>query len=732
MKKVVYLLLIILCIFFISCDKKEENKPTQNDESSVPSIKSETEVVDYDLLITKALDKIDIEKVIDSDITLPTSLKLDELDLVIDLIWQGSAHLSSTGVVTKDYSNHLETIKVMANYEGIRKVKEFEVLIKGISIEEVFDEYFESIEVADVIKEDLNYFLDLDFDGLVVSYSVDSNSISSDGKFIPAEIEENKVTDIKISVQYNDFNKEYVIKDATVASMAYLCEKALEKIDIPNTISDNINLPKSDGFVTIEWKSSNPRLLTNDGILNYTSVNTNVKLAGCFYIENEYGDYFLDHNFFTTATRWDFERRVNLVIDAIYVPKETKFDIYLINDLDYDVSCKWISSDESLLTNYGHVINDKENDVNVTLTLVLYDEDSKEEKRYEYDILIYHLEESEMEATFYNHNLVDRVESFVSSNLSGIVIENGKAKLASGALIGTYDSKVFSTLEFRRVVGSFSCITTPDATCELAISIRVNNTWSKYFSYGEFGLGRNNLYYDQTDTLSYMDTDMIEPNSGLHGDGVKYRITLRRKDASTDSPVLSLVALTLFLNNYSYAVDSSNLPDFVDWDVPRLYQNDVPNIGNVICSATTTCMLLKFAGFDFSDKGYVYEHEYMANMVADRGHNNPTYGNWSYNMMAASAFGVNAYVGKFYSWDEMRYHLANIGPIGCSISGNFGLYTTAGHLIVIRGYKIENGNTTVICNDPNVKGTYYEVTLDMFLRCWGSVVYIIEYDKLNN
>ena len=318
----------------------------------------------------------------------------------------------------------------------------------------------------------------------------------------------------------------------------------------------------------------------------------------------------------------------------------------------------------------------------------------------------------------------------MKTNLSGLVYENDKVKLASGALVGTYDSKVWETLEFRRVVGSFSCITSEKATCELEISIRVKGTWSKYFTYGEFGLGRNNLYYNQTDTLSYMDTDMIEPNSGLAGDGVKYRITLRRETSDTPSPELSLVGLALFLNNYTYAVDTTNLPDFIDWDVPRLYQNDVPGIGNVICSATTTCMLLKFAGFDFSDKGYKYEHEYMASIVADRGHNNPTYGNWSYNMMAAGGYGVNAYVGKMYSWDEIRYHLANVGPIGCSISGNFGLYTTGGHLIVIRGYKIENGATTVICNDPNVKGTYYEVTLDMFLRCWGSVVYIIEYDKL--
>ena len=80
-----------------------------------------------------------------------------------------------------------------------------------------------------------------------------------------------------------------------------------------------------------------------------------------------------------------------------------------------------------------------------------------------------------------------------------------------------------------------------------------------------------------------------------------------------------------------------------DWDVPKLYQHDVPNIGGVICSPTTTTMLLKFMGMSFKDKGYTYEHEYIARMAADPGHNSPTYGNWSYNMITAGALGATAY-----------------------------------------------------------------------------------------
>ena len=44
---------------------------------------------------------------------------------------------------------------------------------------------------------------------------------------------------------------------------------------------------------------------------------------------------------------------------------------------------------------------------------------------------------------------------------------------------------------------------------------------------GEFGLGRNNLYYNQTDTDAMIDTDMVIPLHNKEADGLKYRLTLR-------------------------------------------------------------------------------------------------------------------------------------------------------------------------------------------------------------
>ncbi len=568
--------------------------------------------------------------------------------------------------------------------------------------------------------------------GLIINanFEFSEDAILFDGTINPL-LDEDVNVNIKCYLNYEDNNYETDLGSFKVMSMKKIIARSINNIEIPDIINKDLNLPSKDGNVRIRWNSSDINTIDKNGFCNYVNEDTLVTLTANFSIKTEFDLYQEDKVYEVKVTKWDALTRYEKEYEKIQIPSSVKYDLCLPLELDYDVKCRWESNNEKVITNIGKVFR-KDTDITVTLKLVLYCDDSKETKEYTYEVLVLKAICSEGEMNFDKHILINRANELDSKKMNNLCYDGKKVLLVDDALEGTYESDIYNTLDFTRVVGSFSCITSETATCELAISIRVNGEWSKYFSYGEFGLGRNNIYYNQNDVYAYMDTDMIEPKTGYLGDGVKYKITIRRDSLSTKSPELSLVALTLFIKDYYYAVDTSDLPDSVDWDVPKLYQHDVPSIGGVICSATTTTMLLKFAGYNFSDKGYAYEHQYMANMVADKGHNNPTYGNWSYNMMAAGAFGINAYVGKMYSWDEIRYYLVHNGPIGVSIGGNFGIYSTNGHLLVIRGYKIENGNTTVICNDPNVNGVYYEVSLEIFLRCFGSVVYIMEFNNIPN
>lgn len=170
------------------------------------------------------------------------------------------------------------------------------------------------------------------------------------------------------------------------------------------------------------------------------------------------------------------------------------------------------------------------------------------------------------------------------------------------------------------------------------------------------------------------------------------------------------------------------MPKEVVYDVPKLYQGAVPVIGNSICSATSTTMLLKYHGFHFSSFDAEYEHRYIASIVRDYGNN--IYGNWVYNTVTMGGYGLNSYVARMYSVDELIYHLAYVGPVALSVKGtmisNEKTYTTAGHLIVAIGYKYVNDVLYIVCNDPNVENVYCEYSLSVINNTWRNITYVVE------
>lgn len=332
-----------------------------------------------------------------------------------------------------------------------------------------------------------------------------------------------------------------------------------------------------------------------------------------------------------------------------------------------------------------------------------------------------------MNKEFKLHNLIDRIDRIKGYRLDNLHVEDEMLVVTDKAKPGYVYSPVFSSRKFTKLVASWCALTPNESIIELSISVTHEGKESKFFSYGRWTLGGENLYYNQTDDFAYMSVDEVYMNDGLLGDGFSYKVELNN-DAK-----LSLVCVSLKIPNYSYDVDCSYLPSVVDYDVPKLNQNMVPVIGFEMCSATTSAMLLKFKGMDFRDKDAEFEHRYVANLVADRGHNSPTFGNWVYNTAVISAFGFKSYLARFYSWNELKRHLAKVGPVGASIAGDTGIYKTGGHLLVVRGYKEVDGKTFVICNDPNINSrfkeglfVYYEFPLETFERFWRGVVYIVE------
>lgn len=328
-------------------------------------------------------------------------------------------------------------------------------------------------------------------------------------------------------------------------------------------------------------------------------------------------------------------------------------------------------------------------------------------------------------------NIIEYCKTFLMVHGIGVELEDEKLVLHRGKNIGCYASTVVETEPFNLLVGSFAGYSDDDATIELEVRVRVDDVWSKFFTYGEWGMGRDNYYYDQDDAVAKMSVDEIFIKDGKQANALQYKITLKKTKQL--SPKVSLVAFTMIGEGEKETKEYPELPKEVNHDVPCLNQNIVPEIGNQICSPTTITMLLMHRGFDFSDKDPEFPHRYIAKMVADPGHNSPTYGNWVYNTAVAGALGLNAYVARFDDWNELKYHLATVGPVGASIKGDTGVYKTGGHLLVVRGYKETDKGTFVLCNDPNINDrfgeglfVYYEYPLETFMNFWRGVAYIIE------
>lgn len=325
------------------------------------------------------------------------------------------------------------------------------------------------------------------------------------------------------------------------------------------------------------------------------------------------------------------------------------------------------------------------------------------------------------------HNYIDRAEALKNFQLENLQYVNGKISLIDKTKKGIITSPIYTTVDFKKLTASWVAQTNETSSIEVKIKVIQDNKESKYFSYGVYKFKGENLYYDQDDTFSYMSVDEVIVKESKTANGFRYQVEM------TNDTKLSLICVALKIDNYKTQIDTKGLPSIVDYDVPKLNQNIVPVIGNEMCSATTTCMLLKWKGEDFKKYDDTFEHRYVASLVADRGHNSPTFGNWVYNTAVIGEYGYNGYVCRMYSWEELKYHLAKVGPVGASIAGDTTIYKTNGHLLVVRGYKEVDGKTYVLINDPNINErfgegmfVYHEFPLEVFMNFWRGVAYVIE------
>lgn len=671
-------------------------------------------------ILNEVMNTIDLPLETKEDLELPSTYTYEDKEIVATWNSSNVDALSNEGKIFRGKEDQLVTLSLSLQLNEDKITNTFDITILALEKEVIANQILDLIQVPNEATEDfvLSSFVKFDDNNYKVNWASSNEEVVTTKGLVTYQPEDTEVT-LTATISYDKvkYSKEFkvVVKAFDTTEM----KNYLDSLTIPSEISEKIDLPtsykSSNNTYDISWKSNNEDILSNKGEIGISLKDTVVTLTAYIKIDN----VTLSKNFEIKVLKSSNDQVLEILNDSIRVQKMANSDIYLPTNLGNNITCSWTSSNESILSNDGKIITTVNGPQEVILTANI--KIGEETMTKEYKIIVNKTDH------FY---LTDKFEGTMENvHLS----DDGRIVLNDNAVVGTYYSEENNHRPFYEAVASWGAVTTKDATCELFVSIKVGDTYSDYISYGEWGLGLQNKCVGQRNNLIRLVEDEIKVLNGKEATGFKYKFVLRRTDAKTPSPEVFLIAFSFNMNNYSYSVDKSLLKDSVRYDVPQLYQHDVPGIGSIICSATSSTMLLKYKGHDFS-KINVLEHEYIAGLVKDYGNN--IYGNWVYNCVGMSAFNEFAYVKRFADTYEFLYSLQEVGPMAASIKGTVkyvktvngqsGSYTTAGHLLVVTGYEITDAGTFIYINDPNVNTVSIKVTLQDFLNIWRNVSYIIE------
>lgn len=335
---------------------------------------------------------------------------------------------------------------------------------------------------------------------------------------------------------------------------------------------------------------------------------------------------------------------------------------------------------------------------------------------------------STQEVSYTGGLIINTEEDFKNGEYEDIKInDNGEIVLEDSILYGKYTSPVISTDKFNELVASWNIDTPEETEVELSIQVKIEDEWTMWLSYGKWSEnGYRGSVRNQSDKMVKMSIDTLEILWGKEADAIKYCVELNRKGENISSPKVRNIFVALKLIEPIEKVFAKDMDYLVELDVPERSQMIVPEIGNVICSPTSLAMVLEYYGQNMTT-------EEVAEKVLDKEVN--IYGNWSYNASYAGVKGIDAYVARYTSVDEIKENISNGIPVIASIKTTsentlVGAPQTypSGHLIVIRGFTVKDGEEYIIVNDPaapELETVRREYKVSGFEKAWSNIVYIL-------
>jgi hypothetical protein len=312
----------------------------------------------------------------------------------------------------------------------------------------------------------------------------------------------------------------------------------------------------------------------------------------------------------------------------------------------------------------------------------------------------------------------------VGAELSSLELAGGRLRLAAGAAEGSFVSGPLALPAWNWLVPSWRMETPSGSSVDIAFQAWVNGAWTGWYPLGTWSEKPRSASMGDGQGRVEVDTLILSGTS----ERLRVRLVLRAGPSPDALPAvdsLGWVVRDLFASVPADPAALAAIPD-IELEVPaRSQMVEDPAIASKICSPTSISMALARAGIELPTAS-------VAQGVYDHGAG--IYGNWSFNMAYLGGLGLKARVDWFPSLAEVARELQAGNLVVASVAFGAGalpgapIASTAGHLILIRGFTHREGKLFVICNDPAAPDTgsvRREYPADRFDAAWKNVVYVI-------
>ena len=354
-----------------------------------------------------------------------------------------------------------------------------------------------------------------------------------------------------------------------------------------------------------------------------------------------------------------------------------------------------------------------------------------------------------------NENLffINTYEDFLLGNLENLSIDKN---IGTGAIVlssnnnkyieyGIYTSQVINLKTFKRLLVSWNCETPKGTWIEVQarafISYYDDNEnytyeWSDWLSFGKWGTHIKRSSKSPDSHLAKISTDefIIKGNYTDTASKIQIRALLHTENTNVTPSIRQ------FIISYK-----DNTPRIKGIEIPSNKIIDVPsysqyirdkNIGSVICSPTSITMLLNRRNENLiveETAWSCFDYDYEA------------FGNWLFNVAFASSLGYESFV-EYGNLKSLKREIYSGYPVAVSVKYTNDInnleypyienapITTAGHILVVRGFEKKDGIDYVVVNDPAGKSNE-SVTrrykLSEFESAWhrGSNIMYVIHDK---